>query len=87
VRVILCRSWLPRELTQSIRRILFFPYGNNCECASLYLEHGFDDKPPENWYQCVQFGLVLWNPKEPTSYCEHRKLPQLDDGIWLDADV
>jgi hypothetical protein len=62
------------ELTPA-RRILFFPYGNNCDCVSLYLEHGFEDKPQEDWYQCVQFGLVLWNPNDPTTLVTHRKLP------------
>lgn len=65
-------------------RILFFPFGNNCECASLYLEHGFDDKPPENWYQCVQFGLVLWNPNDPTAYVSHHAHHRFtsEEGDW-----
>jgi len=55
------------------RRVLFFPFGNNCDCASFYLEHGFTDKPPEKWYKCVQFGLVMWNPNAPTSFVTHRR--------------
>src|SRR6185436_1208490 len=34
-------------------RVLFFPYGNNVDYASFYLEHGFEEeKPPEDWYAC-----------------------------------
>jgi hypothetical protein len=54
------------------RRILFFPYGNNVEHASFYLEQGFgEEKPPEDWYACVQFALVLWNPNDPSIYTYH----------------
>lgn len=55
------------------RRVLFFPHGNNCEFASFYLEQGYEDKPPENWYRCVQFGLVLWNPNDPSIHTTHRE--------------
>lgn len=57
----------------SPRRVLFFPHGNNCEFASFYLEQGYEDKPPENWYRCVQFGLVLWNPNDPSIHTTHRE--------------
>ncbi|KAL8810807.1 MAG: hypothetical protein Q9223_002107 [Gallowayella weberi] len=53
-------------------RILLFPFGNNVEHASLYLEqaHEEEDKPPENWYACVQFTLCMWNKTDPTIfYC------------------
>lgn len=53
------------------RRVLFFPYGNNVEYASFYLEQGHDDKPPEDWYACVQFAIVLWNPNDPSIYVQH----------------
>ena len=50
-------------------KILFFPHGNNVESASLYLEQGYGDtKPPENWYACAQFLLVLWNPNDPAPH-------------------
>ena len=54
-------------------RILLFPFGNGVDHASFYLEHGFeeDEKPPENWYACVQFTLVLWNKNEPSIYLPH----------------
>ena len=52
-------------------RLLFFPSGNNVEHASFYLEQGYGDKPPEGWYSCVQFVLVLWNPNDPTIYHYH----------------
>lgn len=53
-------------------RILFFPYGNsqNDNC-SFYLEQGHDDKPPEDWYACVQFLMVLWNPEDPSIQQRH----------------
>lgn len=61
-------------LTRSYRRILLFPFGNNVDQCSIYLEHGFDeDLPvPEDWSCCVQFALVLWNPNDPTIYSHHQ---------------
>ncbi|KAK4622245.1 Ubiquitin carboxyl-terminal hydrolase 21 [Fulvia fulva] len=54
-------------------RILFFPAGNSAsESVSFYLEQGFgDEKPPEDWYACAQFMLVLHNPKDPSIYLHH----------------
>jgi ubiquitin carboxyl-terminal hydrolase 7 len=52
-------------------RVLFFPQGNNVDHASFYLEHGFGDKVPEDWYACAQFMLTLWNPNDPTIYVTH----------------
>ncbi|ROT43204.1 ubiquitin carboxyl-terminal hydrolase [Sodiomyces alkalinus F11] len=54
-------------------RVLLFPYGNNVDQCSIYLEHGFE-KPadiPENWSCCVQFALVLSNPNDPRLYIHH----------------
>ena len=75
------RDWrtLPRKLnSESFEcgdapwRILFFPLGNaQQESCSFYLEHGFEDKAPEDWYACVQFMLVLWNPNEPRFQVRH----------------
>ena len=66
-------------------RILFFPFGNNVEGVSLYLEHGFDEKgPPEGWYACVQFMLMIWNPNNPTIFmaqsANHRFTAE--EGDW-----
>lgn len=55
------------------RRILFFPYGNQVEHASFYLEHGWEENVPEDWYACVQFALVLWNPNHPDIYISNSK--------------
>ncbi|KAM7219944.1 ubiquitin carboxyl-terminal hydrolase [Rhypophila decipiens] len=53
-------------------RILLFPFGNGCDQASIYLEHGFDpEQVPDSWSCCVQFALVLWNPKDPSLYFHH----------------
>ena len=52
-------------------RVLFFPHGNNVDCASFYLEQGYEGEPPEGWYACVQFALVLWNPNDPSLYHTH----------------
>ena len=52
-------------------RVLFFPWGNSVDCASFYLEHGYEKEPPADWYACVQFALVLWNPLDPTVYKIH----------------
>ena len=54
------------------RRILFFPFGNHVDFASFYLEHAWEnEQPPENWYACVQFALVLWNVDDPSVYVSH----------------
>jgi ubiquitin carboxyl-terminal hydrolase 7 len=51
---------------------LLFPFGNNVDQCSIYLEHGFDaNTVPDDWSCCVQFSLVLWNPNDPTIYCHH----------------
>ncbi|QSS53188.1 ubiquitin carboxyl-terminal hydrolase [Histoplasma capsulatum var. duboisii H88] len=52
-------------------RVLFFPFGNGVEHASFYLEHGFEKSPPDGWYACVQFALVLWNKNDPSLYITH----------------
>jgi ubiquitin carboxyl-terminal hydrolase 7 len=65
-------------------RILFFPFGNQVESASFYLEHGFEGEPPEDWYACVQFALVLWNPRDPSIYCSHAANHRFNkrEGDW-----
>lgn len=66
-------------------RILFFPFGNNVDFASFYLEHGFEEnKVPEDWYACVQFILVLWNPNDPSMYIVHNATHRFtaDEGDW-----
>ncbi|KAJ5462719.1 hypothetical protein N7475_007663 [Penicillium sp. IBT 31633x] len=65
-------------------RILFFPYGNQTEYASLYLEHAWDGEPPENWYACVQFALVLSNVNDPTIYTHHVATHRFtaEEGDW-----
>lgn len=53
-------------------RVLFFPFGNTQgDHCSFYLEQGFEDKPPEGWYACLQFMLVLWNPNDPSIQIRH----------------
>lgn len=65
-------------------RILFFPSGNNVEHTSLYLEQGFEEKPREDWYACVQFLIVLWNPNDPTIYAHHHATHRFtaEEGDW-----
>jgi ubiquitin carboxyl-terminal hydrolase 7 len=66
-------------------RILFFPYGNNVDFASFYLEQGHEEKQvPEDWYACVQFMLVLWNPNDPSMYITHSATHRFtaDEGDW-----
>ncbi|KAF2105658.1 hypothetical protein BDV96DRAFT_592163 [Lophiotrema nucula] len=66
-------------------RILFFPYGNNVDFASFYLEQGYEEKQvPDDWYACVQFMLVLWNPKDPSMYVMHSATHRFtaDEGDW-----
>ncbi|KAL7816955.1 putative ubiquitin hydrolase [Trichoderma aethiopicum] len=66
-------------------RILLFPHGNNTDQCSIYLEHGFEpDQIPENWSCCVQFGLVLWNPNDPSLYVNHAAHHRFtkEEGDW-----
>jgi ubiquitin carboxyl-terminal hydrolase 7 len=66
-------------------RILFFPFGNNVDFASFYLEQGHEEKKvPEDWYACVQFMLVLWNPIDPTIFVTHSATHRFtaDEGDW-----
>ncbi|KAF1848153.1 cysteine proteinase [Cucurbitaria berberidis CBS 394.84] len=66
-------------------RVLFFPYGNNVDFASFYLEQGYEEKQmPEDWYACVQFMLVLWNPKDPSMYLTHTAHHRFtaEEGDW-----
>jgi ubiquitin carboxyl-terminal hydrolase 7 len=54
------------------RRILLYPWGNQVDQCSIYLEHGFEpNSVPENWSCCVQFALLLWNPNDPSVYAYH----------------
>lgn len=47
-------------------RVLFFPFGQdgNDQC-SFYLEYYSEEPIPDDWYCCVQFGLVLYNRNNP----------------------
>jgi ubiquitin carboxyl-terminal hydrolase 7 len=66
-------------------RILFFPFGNNVDFASFYLEQAHEeDKIPEDWYACVQFMLVLWNPNDPTMHIVHQATHRFTagEGDW-----
>ncbi|KAL4789589.1 hypothetical protein BDV19DRAFT_373829 [Aspergillus venezuelensis] len=65
-------------------RVLFFPYGNHVEHASFYLEHAWENEPLENWYACVQFALVLWNPNDPSINISHVATHRFnaDEGDW-----
>ncbi|KAK5993223.1 Deubiquitinating enzyme 15 [Cladobotryum mycophilum] len=66
-------------------RILLFPHGNNTDQCSIYLEHGFEaDTVPDNWSCCVQFGLVLWNPNDPSLYINHAAHHRFtkEEGDW-----
>lgn len=62
-----------------------FPSGNNVEYCSFYLEHGFPEgEIPDNWYCCAQFGLVLWNPNDPSLYTHHTAHHRFtkEEGDW-----
>lgn len=67
-------------------RVLFFPAGNNAnEAVSFYLEQAFEpEQPRENWYACVQFMLVLWNPNDPGLYLHHEANHRFtaEEGDW-----
>ncbi|KMU74630.1 ubiquitin carboxyl-terminal hydrolase 21, variant [Coccidioides immitis RMSCC 3703] len=66
-------------------RVLFFPFGNQVtEYASFYLEHGYEEAPPEGWSRCVQFALVLWSKNNPSIYVSHVATHRFNasDGDW-----
>lgn len=66
-------------------RVLMFPFGNNVDHTSFYLEHGFPDgKPPDDFVCTVQFGLVLWNPSVPEVFVEHHAHHRFtkEEGDW-----
>lgn len=72
-------------LIKTCRRILMFPYGNNVDFCSFYLEQGFPEgEVPEDWACCVQFSLVLWNKTDPTIYTSHTAHHRFtkDEGDW-----
>lgn len=63
-----------------------FPFGNNnSDSASLYLEQGFtNDDVPDDFVCCVQFGIVMWNPTDPTIYevnTAHHRFTK-EEGDW-----
>lgn len=75
----------PNRAELCYRRVLMFPYGNNVDFCSFYLEQGFhDQKPPDDWYCCVQFSLVLWNPNDPSLYTHHTAHHRFtkEEGDW-----
>ncbi|KAE8384515.1 hypothetical protein BDV23DRAFT_189140 [Aspergillus alliaceus] len=50
-------------------RIICFPSGNNVDNISLYLSHAYEEgQEPSDWYACVQFAIVLWDPQAPSQY-------------------
>jgi ubiquitin carboxyl-terminal hydrolase 7 len=73
------------SLADIIRRVLFFPNGNNVDYVSLYLEHAYaEGNPPEDFSCCVQFGLVVWNPDAPFIYQHHTAHHRFtkEEGDW-----
>jgi ubiquitin carboxyl-terminal hydrolase 7 len=66
-------------------RVLLFPYGNNVDHASFYLEQAHEEGTvPENWYSCVHFALVLWNKRDPSMYASHVATHRynVEEGDW-----
>lgn len=62
-----------------------FPTGNNVDSCSFYLEHGFrESEIPDDWVCCIQFGLVLWNPKDPANYVQLHAIHRFtkEEGDW-----
>jgi len=61
-----------------------FPFGNNTDSVSFYLEHGFPDQPPDDFVCCVQFSLVLWNKHDPTLLAHHTAHHRFtkEEGDW-----
>lgn len=78
---------------------LLFPEGNRTDSISLYLEAAPADKEEkekatengeqkdeeeEDWAVCAQFGLLMWNPEDPTIFhlsAAHHRFNQ-DEADW-----
>ncbi|KAF3491353.1 ubiquitin carboxyl-terminal hydrolase 5 [Arthroderma uncinatum] len=53
-------------------QILLYPEGNGVDKVSIYFQLVHDPiKELKNWHACVQFALVLWDPKSPSKYVSH----------------
>lgn len=66
-------------------RVLLFPYGNNVDQASIYLEHGFEPgQVPDDYSCCIYFALVMWNPNDPKIYTHHHAQHRYtkEEGDW-----
>lgn len=70
------------------RRILLFPFGNNVDQVSIYLEHAFGHEGqaemPQDWSCCVQFGLDMWSPTNPMIHHHHAAHHRFtrEEGDW-----
>ena len=60
-------------------KIFLFPRGNKFNSVSVYLAcapKGQDpanpDKDGPHWTCCAQFGIVMWNPDEPSVWKENK---------------
>ncbi|EFQ98394.1 ubiquitin carboxyl-terminal hydrolase 21 [Nannizzia gypsea CBS 118893] len=53
-------------------QILLYPQGNGVDKVSMYFQRCIDTSlPSKDWHACVQFALVLWDPKNPSNYVSH----------------
>ncbi|GBF59477.1 ubiquitin carboxyl-terminal hydrolase [Trichophyton mentagrophytes] len=53
-------------------QILLYPQGNGVDKVSIYFQRYIDTSlPSKDWHACVQFALVLWDPKNPSNYVSH----------------
>lgn len=59
-------------LIAASRQILLYPQGNGVDKVSIYFQRYIDTTlPSKDWHACVQFALVLWDPKNPSNYVSH----------------
>ncbi|KAK2768864.1 hypothetical protein FQN54_000724 [Arachnomyces sp. PD_36] len=66
-------------------QIFVFPNGNGVDHVSMYFQHGYEKgKVPVNWYNCVQFAIVMWDPTEPSKYVSSKAQHRFnaDEGDW-----
>lgn len=72
---ILMNSFLLKSIARLIaatRQILLYPQGNGVDKVSIYFQRYIDTSlPSKDWHACVQFALVLWDPKNPSNYVSH----------------
>ncbi|KMQ48167.1 MATH domain-containing protein [Trichophyton rubrum] len=63
---------IPFQCGSGSWQILLYPQGNGVDKVSIYFQRYIDASlPSKDWHACVQFALVLWDPKNSSNYVSH----------------